>query len=218
MKKKLYAFDTPIETFFKLPDNILVYWKNVESVFFGCNDLLADLGCLTNQTIAGTQDSDFMDADSAVKLVANDPSVLNTNSSQVFLETVNYNSKVTYQSLSFKSVLTDSAQQIKGTFGFSVILGDPFFSKIFKVIQKLKLTEHLLPPILLISTEQQKELTEKERACLYQLMKGKSTKEIADILGNSPRTIETHLENIKSKLHCYHRSQIIEKAFEEIIL
>lgn len=57
-------------------------------------------------------------------------------------------------------------------------------------------------------------LTQKQEICLFFLVRGKTTKEIAKILKVSPRTIESHIEAIKSKLHCECKSQIIEKVIE----
>ena len=54
-------------------------------------------------------------------------------------------------------------------------------------------------------------LTVRERECASLLTKGVRTKGIAKILGISPRTVETHIENMKVKLDCYSQSQLIEK-------
>jgi LuxR family transcriptional regulator, quorum-sensing system regulator SolR len=58
-------------------------------------------------------------------------------------------------------------------------------------------------------------LTEKELCCLKHLAYGKSIKEIASILNNSPRTIETHLSNIKAKIGCFSKSQMLDVYFKQ---
>jgi len=55
-------------------------------------------------------------------------------------------------------------------------------------------------------------LTKKEQECLFYYVRGFTYKEIAAVLYNSDRTIECHLENIKAKLDCSNRAQIVEKA------
>jgi len=55
-------------------------------------------------------------------------------------------------------------------------------------------------------------LTVRESECLFLLLRGKITKEIAYILGMAPRTAEHHIENIKIKLGCNSKSELIEKA------
>lgn len=55
-------------------------------------------------------------------------------------------------------------------------------------------------------------LSPRYQTCLFLLVRGKSAKQIASILKISPRTVETYLENIKFKLNCYSKSDLIEKA------
>lgn len=57
-------------------------------------------------------------------------------------------------------------------------------------------------------------LTEKQENCLFLLIRGKTLKEIAKILGISYRTVECHVDAIKIKLNCHRKSEIIEKAID----
>ncbi len=43
-------------------------------------------------------------------------------------------------------------------------------------------------------------LTQKEAEVLYWVIKGKTNKDIGDILGSSPRTVHKHLEHVFEKL------------------
>lgn len=53
-------------------------------------------------------------------------------------------------------------------------------------------------------------LTSRQAECAYHLAKGMSYKEIAIILGGlSPRTIEEHVYNIRQKLNCRNKSELI---------
>ncbi len=56
-------------------------------------------------------------------------------------------------------------------------------------------------------------LTKKELQCAIGLISGKSAKEISNELCRSVRTIESHIDNIKSKLNCTSRSVLINKLF-----
>ncbi len=60
-------------------------------------------------------------------------------------------------------------------------------------------------------------LTSREIKCLSLLSIGKSAKEIARILEISPRTIETHVLNIKKKLNLNTKSQIVNFFWENSI-
>lgn len=55
-------------------------------------------------------------------------------------------------------------------------------------------------------------LTHKEIDCLALLRKGYPNKVIAKLLGNSPRTIEFHLTNIKNKFGVSYKSELLGKT------
>lgn len=57
---------------------------------------------------------------------------------------------------------------------------------------------------------QDKELSEREKECVFFLLRGLSMKQIAYHLGLSPRTVEFYIEKIKIKLNCNSKSKIIE--------
>lgn len=50
-----------------------------------------------------------------------------------------------------------------------------------------------------------------ERACLDLIFTGKTMKETSDILDLSPRTVEYYFENIKNKMNCMTKSEVIEQ-------
>ncbi|HEY5260212.1 MAG TPA: LuxR C-terminal-related transcriptional regulator [Rhabdochlamydiaceae bacterium] len=55
-------------------------------------------------------------------------------------------------------------------------------------------------------------LTPRERQCLKLLTEDKSAKETAALLGLSPRTIESYFENIKNKLSCTYKHEVLHLA------
>lgn len=57
-------------------------------------------------------------------------------------------------------------------------------------------------------------LTERQENCLFLLIRRKTTKQIGKLLQISPRTVECHIEAIKTKFKCQSISDIIEKAFD----
>lgn len=54
-------------------------------------------------------------------------------------------------------------------------------------------------------------LSRREWDCVRLLMQGKTYREISNQLFISPRTVETHLQHIKEKLHCHTKSELIAK-------
>ncbi|MBY0282059.1 MAG: LuxR C-terminal-related transcriptional regulator [Alphaproteobacteria bacterium] len=54
----------------------------------------------------------------------------------------------------------------------------------------------------------------REAECMHYLSCGKTVKEIGNLLGLSPRTVESHIVKVKNKIGCNSKSQII-KLFEK---
>lgn len=63
-------------------------------------------------------------------------------------------------------------------------------------------------------TPQPLPLTPAEEKVFWEVIQGFTNKQIGDRLFISPRTVQTHLSNILSKLHLESRSQLIRYAFE----
>lgn len=57
-------------------------------------------------------------------------------------------------------------------------------------------------------------LTKRENTCLQYLVRGKTAKEISDLLYISKRTVEKHIEHIKTKLDCTTKSNLIDRAID----
>ena len=53
-------------------------------------------------------------------------------------------------------------------------------------------------------------LTEREMSCIRQIAKGYTMKTIGKQLNISPRTVETHINNIKLKTGCHYKSELID--------
>lgn len=56
-----------------------------------------------------------------------------------------------------------------------------------------------------------KSLTQRELKCLHYLLQNKTSKEIANFMNIAYRTVESYLENIKIKLDCANRIELINK-------
>ena len=62
------------------------------------------------------------------------------------------------------------------------------------------------------------QLTPKEKEILQQLVKGKSFKMIADVLGSTYETVRTHMKNIYAKLHVNSNTEAVSKVLHERIV
>ena len=58
-------------------------------------------------------------------------------------------------------------------------------------------------------------LTPAEEKVFWEVIQGHTNKQIGDHLFVSPRTVQTHLSNILSKLQLENRSQLVRYAFEK---
>jgi LuxR family quorum-sensing system transcriptional regulator SolR len=54
-------------------------------------------------------------------------------------------------------------------------------------------------------------LSDRQLDCAYLLLKGMSYKQIGSVLNLSPRTVETHLAYLKTKLNCHNKTELIIK-------
>ncbi|MCK4608141.1 MAG: helix-turn-helix transcriptional regulator [Gammaproteobacteria bacterium] len=61
-------------------------------------------------------------------------------------------------------------------------------------------------------------LTKRELDCLYHLLRGQTAKGIGNALNLSRRTVEYYLDNIKGKLYCRTKSELIEKILSSNFL
>ncbi len=85
-------------------------------------------------------------------------------------------------------------------------------SEIIRLMQQSNLaspTQEQVPP-----APQPLPLTPAEEKVFWEVIQGFTNKQIGDRLFVSPRTVQTHLSNILSKLHLESRSQLIRYAFE----
>jgi DNA-binding CsgD family transcriptional regulator len=58
------------------------------------------------------------------------------------------------------------------------------------------------------------DVTPREKEVLALVAKGNSTKQVADILGISVRTVESHRINMLKKMKVNNTAELIKKAFE----
>jgi DNA-binding CsgD family transcriptional regulator len=70
---------------------------------------------------------------------------------------------------------------------------------------------------LLVGTQHKVHLSQREFECLKLLTQGRTAKEIASFFKISNRTIEAHIYNMKVKLGCHKKSQLIDIALENNI-
>lgn len=177
-----------------------LYWKDRQGKYLGCNDLLiADTGFNKQSDILGHTDFDICTEPSAASLRYNDLVVVeNEKSITLFEKAIVRNNGPTFNVISHKVPLRSRSQKVIGIMGISLIL-DTLSHRSFKPNTKY----HINNTAITFST--------REAECLNETLNGYSAKEIATILGISPRTIEAHLDKIRQKLNCKSKLDLINK-------
>jgi DNA-binding CsgD family transcriptional regulator len=66
------------------------------------------------------------------------------------------------------------------------------------------------------STKGEVVISKRELQCLYLLSLGKSVKEIANAFHLSSRTVEYHINKLKSKLNCQYQSELLRIFYEDL--
>jgi len=86
--------------------------------------------------------------------------------------------------------------------------------------KKTTLTRQHFPPVMDLSSrryilDDNTTISYREQECLYLLANGKSAKIIAEILHIGKRTVESHIEALKMRLHCRNTAELVFKASKE---
>ncbi len=112
----------------------------------------------------------------------------------------------------------EAAGMAKKSLEFSVDLGviaKEYFNKSPEIADQMLFQRDESKFLLSLETDPQKakmisSLTEREKSCIYWLLKGRSASETAKKLFLSPRTVESYLENIKNKCGISKKSDLFD--------
>lgn len=107
----------------------------------------------------------------------------------------------------------DEHNNIIGIICQSIEIGNPSLIELGSILKQTSLTK--LEKIHYIGSKDcSLQLTTREHECLFYILRGKTAKCISRFLGISPRTVEAHIDNIKLKLSCKTKSELIIKAID----
>ncbi|CDZ78385.1 DNA-binding transcriptional activator UhpA [Legionella massiliensis] len=187
-------------------------FKDKNSVYLGGNQLLAStMGFAKPQDIVGMKDTDIKSemVVFADKFVKEDKEVMLTGERQ-HIDIGRYNDGLLRATLSTKKVILAANQAIIGTAFSRVELKSSILKKLLDKSLNIKF------PLYYTIARQYGEynLNKRETESLFYLMRGYTAKEIAQRLGLSPKTIEYHIEQLKNKLGCSKKSELVEKSID----
>ena len=186
--------DIPIAIAQNLPFHF--YWKDCHGVYHGSNDTQAkSCGFKTGVDVLEITDFDLAQSESAKALRKNDLEVMQVRKMRIIPEKTILKNGRFYSGWSYKWPLYSKTNKVMGILGISFNTHFGYF--------------HLQAenPSGMLTTE-------RERDCLYYLLRGLSAKGIARILNISHRTVEHHLHAAKIKMDCFSKENLIAKAWE----
>lgn len=176
-------------------------WKDKNLHYLGCNNHFAGiLGLGKPKQIVGLHDQDLIDA--------------------------------TKESLLFHH-RTDQLALAGNTVNCVHIAAYPYLDKIFHVVKKPLFNSRRcirgvifhcqpieIPSVFLNLVSNQSalnipltaKLSKREGECLFYVLQGKSARQIAELLHLSKRTVETYYQNIKNKLGCETKTELLVRA------
>ncbi len=175
-----------------------VFWKDRNSCFLGCNSLHRKvLGVTTIEDVIGKYDYDFHNEELAAHYRQDDAYVMKNRKSISIEEAVETKSGNKEYWLTNKAPIINSTNEVIGVIGICL-----------DITERKKLEQQLSKVKIELAIEKHK-ITSKELECIEHLLFGQTAAQTAKTLGISPRTAETHLENIKNKLGCFKKSELI---------
>jgi DNA-binding CsgD family transcriptional regulator len=201
-----------IASLMRLPFNI--YFLNKEGATCQMNKPCVDVCGFQSVTDAlGKSLFDVSVKTSASELINNCRQTIQANKIKIFEEENLRHDGVTLRFLSVKSPWYNANNEIIGVFGCSIVLGEQSLAESLLQITELG----LLNPsgFMLNSTVIPSILSERESLCVYHLCKGYTMKEIAKMVGLSPKTVETYIDRAKQKLHCQNKAELIARYLQD---
>lgn len=181
-----------------------VYWKDVDGKYVHCNELQArDAGFTKIEDMLGKTDLDLpgLSNNDALSFIRNDEKIIKTNSPQIFIEPFSILPKRKVVAISHKVPFRMHTKKIMGIMGFSPIFEQN--ANLNSILLSLDLVNHY-------------HLTKMELQIVNYLIRGKTAKMIANLLGSSVRTVEHHLKNIKLKVGVSSKPDLIEKILNSL--
>lgn len=200
-----------------------VYFLNTESIIQNINEHSAhSCGYHSIRDAIGRTVFDVLPNEEAINLTRIDKEVLRTNHVKICDDTMTGKDGTRMQFLTIKSpVYHPRNNNIIGVFGCSVLLGQhPIAESIALMTQLGLLYPTHRAQINRNTTSASHEasinsynyyLTKRELEVLSHLTRGKTAKEIGHRLNISFRTVQHHIENIKSKTNSLSKSELIDK-------
>lgn len=198
----------------KLP--FQVYFENTEHTTLKSNEIYAEVcGFESMQECIGEKWFKPFKYKTIVPTIKNDKEVISQNKYIIVEESGSRKDDVELHTLSIRMPWYDNENKIIGLFGFSISLGKAPLAESLLQIAELGLLNSGNKINANIGSETNNVyLSKRQMACARLLLSGMTMKEIAARLNLSHRTVESYIENIKTKMRCQNKTELILKLSE----
>lgn len=192
--------------------------KDINGYFLNCTtevlQVFSTKKLKCREEVFGKHDIELCDNVNVVKIYQDGDEIARTKKNYLGIEPAFINNKYTYL-LARKLPICDKLDNVIGTFFHAFFLEQSHLTLFFDQLQQ---QQALMPSTkeFCETSGQDKlyQLTSRESECLFYTIRGKTAKDIARILNISAKTVEYHMEQIKTKLGCYNKSELIAKAID----
>ena len=193
-------------------------WKNTNSIFLGCNINNARMVNLKYpEDIVGLSDFDLIDqTESSAQFhrkhdqIALEGYVIKT----IHPSAIASNTQTYFQT---KKIMKQGEETIGIIYHCVEFIFPHLFAKLHD-IDKRNSPANLLPVYYELESNtfnNPYHFSSRELECIFFLLRGMSAKQIALFLGLSKRTIEFYIDNIKNKVGCNKKSELLELMLEK---
>lgn len=208
-------------TFVNRHQNDLVCIKNKQSLFIDANDaFLSFFGMADIEQLYGKTDYDLPCAPFAGQYIENDKEAMLDGELQIFEPTVQYNGrKKLLLSHKYSFIHPDSKQSC--ILAICKIIENKAFEKSIDYLNQYQMRQIKISNSLFnmrVNKYAKVALSERELDVLYYLLHGLSQKQVANKLNLSTRTVEDHVDHIKSKINCSSKHQLFEFAIKHNLI
>lgn len=191
---------------------------NSNQIILKCNELCAEAnGFISVKDNIGEKWFKPYKRKTVVESLKNEHDVIKNNKYKIIEDIFQRKDDVNLHVLSFKMPWYNINNEIIGLFGFSIFLGrqQPIGESLSLIAELgfLNLANNSLPKknieYCFHNNDILSKLSLREQQCLKYFIKGKTAKETANLIGLSYRTVESYFVNIKKKLGCQYKRDLL---------
>lgn len=184
--------------------------KDTNSVITDCDEMfLRYTGAKSKDQIIGHTDFEFVWQEYAPLYRKHELEILSGNEYSTIIP-IKDSKGDTLLFLHNKTRTFDDEGNTNGLIVRAVEILNPNYQELISTLSKINTKKNLI--FALGKGTGDIKLSARQKQCLFFLIYGKSAKAIARVLKISPRTVEVHIEVLKTKFKCHTKNELIDTA------